>query len=127
MPLPPAAEYAFWYQYYFATENGVAGYTKYTHDFNKLTWQLSSPKWNFDDATFDRTAASFNNTDHVDIVIHNYRWRLSLAKGESRYDDLEEKLFAGPIITVPTITIASDFDGPGADGKAYAKKFSGKY
>jgi pimeloyl-ACP methyl ester carboxylesterase len=126
-PLPPVTEYGWWYQYYFSTERGRTGYDKYRHDFNKLIWKNVSPKWDFDDATFDRTAASFNNADHVSIVIHNYRWRLSLAKGEPRYDDLEEKLFKGPIITVPTITIASDFDGPAADGSSYRQKFSGKY
>jgi pimeloyl-ACP methyl ester carboxylesterase len=126
-PLPPAAEYGWWYQYYFSTERGRAGYDKYRHDFNKLIWKNVSPKWDFDDATFDRTAASFNNPDHVAIVIHNYRWRLSLAKGEPRYDNLEQKLFKGPVITVPAITIASDFDGPAADGSSYRKKFSGKY
>ncbi len=103
------------------------GYDKYRHDFNKLIWKNVSPKWDFDDATFDRTAASFNNPDHVAIVIHNYRWRLSLATGEPRYDDLEQKLFMGPVIIVPTITIASDFDGPAGDGSSYRKKFSGKY
>src|ERR1700678_4458806 len=103
-PFPPAAEHAFWYQCYFGTDYGRAGYAKYTHDFNKMTWQLSSPKWNFDDATFERTAASFNNPDHVDIVIHNYRWRLSLADGEAKYDEQEKRLAAGPVITVPTIT-----------------------
>jgi len=126
-PLPPVAEYGWWYQYYFSTERGRAGYDKYRHDFNKLIWKNVSPKWDFDDATFDRTAASFNNPDHVAIVIHNYRWRLSLAKGEPRYDDLEQKLFKGPVIPVPTITIASDFDGPAAGGLSYRKKFSGKY
>ncbi|BDG04794.1 alpha/beta hydrolase [Anaeromyxobacter oryzae] len=126
-PLPPVAEYGWWYQYYFATERGRAGYDKYRHEFNKLIWKNVSPKWHFDDATFDRTAASFDNPDHVAIVIHNYRWRLGLAKGESRYDELEQKLFKGPVISVPAITIASDFDGPGADGSAYRKKFSGKY
>ena len=126
-PLPPVAEYGWWYQYYFATERGRIGYTENRHDFNKLIWKNVSPKWNFDDATFDRTAASFNNPDHVSIVIHNYRWRLSLAKGEPQYDPLEQKLSEGPVITMPTITIASDFDGPAADGKAYATKFSGKY
>jgi pimeloyl-ACP methyl ester carboxylesterase len=126
-PLPPAGEYGWWYQYYFSTERGRAGYDKDRHDFNKLIWKNVSPKWNFDDATFDRTAASFDNPDHVAIVIHNYRWRLSLAKGEPKYDDLEQKLFAGPVIAVPTITIASDFDGAAADGSSYAKKFSGKY
>ncbi len=126
-PLPPAAEYGWWYQYYFAIERGKIGYTENTKAFNKLIWKIVSPKWDFDDATYDRTAASFDNPDHVAIVIHNYRWRLSLAKGEPKYDDLETKLFAGPVITVPAITMASDFDGANADGAAYAKKFSGKY
>jgi pimeloyl-ACP methyl ester carboxylesterase len=126
-PLPPKAELGWWYQYYFATERGMLGYSKNTNDFNKLIWQLASPKWKFDDATFARTAASFNNPDHVKIVIHNYRWRLSIAEGEAKYRDLEQRLFAGPTISVPTITIASDFDGAAADGKAYANKFSGKY
>jgi pimeloyl-ACP methyl ester carboxylesterase len=126
-PLPPDAELGWWYQYYFSTERGRAGYDRYRHDFNKLIWKTASPKWNFDDATYERTAASFDNPDHVAIVIHNYRWRLSLADGERRYDDLERKLSGGPTITVPAITIASDFDGAAADGKSYAKKFSGMY
>jgi pimeloyl-ACP methyl ester carboxylesterase len=126
-PLPPKAELGWWYQYYFATERGVLGYTQNRNEFNKLIWTLASPKWHFDDATFDRTARSFDNPDHVAIVIHNYRWRLSLANGEPRYDELEQKLFQRPVIAVPTITIASDFDGAAADGKAYAKQFSGKY
>src|SRR6266446_8586186 len=126
-PLPPAAEYGWWYQYYFATERGRLGYSENRHAFNKLIWKNASPKWNFDDATFDRTATSFDNPDHVSIVIHNYRWRLSLAKGEPRYDALEQKLFEGPVIAVPTITIGSDFDRAAADGTSYAKKFSGKY
>jgi len=126
-PLPPKAEYGWWYQYYFSTERGKLGYSENRHDFNKLIWKNVSPNWDFDDATFDRTAASFNNPDHVDIVIHNYRWRLSLAKGEPKYDDLEKKLSEAPVITAPAITIASDFDGPAAGGTSYAKKFSGKY
>lgn len=126
-PLPPGAELGWWYQYYFATDRGQLGYTKYWRDFNKLIWKQASPKWDFDDATYDRSAASFDNPDHVAIVIHNYRWRLSLAKGEPRYDPLEEKLSQGPPIKVPTITIASDFDGAMADGKAYADKFSGRH
>ena len=126
-PLPPAAELGWWYQYYFSTERGALGYSKYRHDFNKLIWKSASPKWDFDDATFDRTASSFENPDHVSIVIHNYRWRLNLAKGEPKYDAGEEKLAQAPVITVPAITIASDFDGAAADGKAYANKFSGKY
>jgi pimeloyl-ACP methyl ester carboxylesterase len=126
-PLPPQAELGWWYQYYFATERGRIGYEKNRHDFAKLIWKIASPKWNFDDATFDRSAAAFNNPDHVSIVIHNYRWRLSLAKGEPRYDDLEQKLFEGPVIAMPTITIGSDFDGAAADGTPYRKKFSGKY
>ena len=127
-PLPPKAEFQWWYQYYFATERGRAGYEKYTHDFAKLIWQLASPKWNFDDATFDRSAASFKNPDHVSIVIHNYRWRLSVAEGEPKYDDLEKRLAAAPVITVPTITLEGDANGaPHLEPTAYAKKFSGKY
>ena len=126
-PLPPKVEYGWWYQYYFSTERGRLGYSKYRHDFNKLIWKIVSPKWDFSDATFDRTAAAFNNPDHVAIVIHNYRWRQSLAKGEPQYDDLEQKLAASPVIAVPTITIASDFDGAAADGTSYRKQFSGKY
>jgi len=126
-PLPPKAELGWWYQYYFSTERGRAGYDKYRQDFNKLIWTIASPKWKFDDATFGRTAASFDNPDHVAIVIHNYRWRLSLAKGEPRYDELEQRLFTGPVIKVPTITISSDFDGAAADGSGYRGKFSGRY
>jgi pimeloyl-ACP methyl ester carboxylesterase len=126
-PLPPKAELGWWYQYYFATERGERGYDENRREFNKLIWKIASPKWNFDDATFNRTAASFDNADHVGIVIHNYRWRLDLAKGEPRYDQLEQKLFMAPVITVPTITIGSDFDGAAADGASYSKKFSGKY
>jgi pimeloyl-ACP methyl ester carboxylesterase len=127
-PLPPSAELQWWYQFYFATERGRIGYEKYRHDFAKLIWQLASPKWAFDDATFDRTAASFDNPDHVSIVIHNYRWRLGLAQGEPKYDDLEKRLAAGPVITVPTITLEGDANGaPHPDPGSYAKKFSGKY
>jgi pimeloyl-ACP methyl ester carboxylesterase len=126
-PLSPVAEYGWWYQYYFATERGRLGYAANSHDFNKLIWKLASPKWAFDDATFDRSATAFDNPDHVDIVVHNYRWRQSLAAGEARFDDLEAKLSLRPRITVPTITIASDFDGPLANGKAYADRFAGPY
>ena len=127
-PLPPAAELQWWYQYYFATERGRIGYEKYRHDFAKLIWQIASPKWNFDDGTFDRTAASFENPDHVAIIIHNYRWRLGLADGERKYDELEKQLAAAPAITVPTITLEGDANGaPHPDPSAYAKKFSGKY
>jgi pimeloyl-ACP methyl ester carboxylesterase len=127
-PLPPKAELAWWYQFYFATERGRAGYEKYRRDFAKLIWRTASPKWDFDDATFDRTAASFNNPDHVAIVIHNYRWRIGLAEGEPRYDDLEKRLAEGPVITVPTITLEGDANGaPHPDGASYRKKFSGKY
>jgi pimeloyl-ACP methyl ester carboxylesterase len=128
MPLAPKAELEWWYQYYFATERGRAGYDKYRHDFAKLIWRIASPKWDFDDATFDRSAASFNNSDHVSIVIHNYRWRLGLAEGEPKYDNLENRLAAGPIITVPTITLEGDANGaPHPDASSYANKFSGKY
>ena len=128
MPLPPKAELEWWYQYYFATERGRAGYDKYRHDFAKLIWQIASPKWRFDDATFDRSAASFNNPDHVSIVIHNYRWRLALAEGESKYEALDKRLAEFPVITVPTITLESDANGaPHPDPASYAKKFSGRY
>lgn len=126
-PLSPAAELGWWYQYYFSTERGEKGYKDNTYDFNKLIWKIASPLWNFDKATYDQTAQSFNNPDHVAIVIHNYRWRLSLAKGETKYDALEKKLFTRPVITVPSITISSDFDGAAIDGKAYADRFTGKY
>jgi len=128
IPLPPRAELQWWYQYYFATERGREGYDKNRRDFSKLIWQLASPKWNFDDATFDRTAAAFDNPDHVAIVIHNYRWRLALAQGEAKYDDLEKRLAEGPVITVPTITMEGDANGaPHLEPAAYAKKFFGKY
>jgi pimeloyl-ACP methyl ester carboxylesterase len=128
MPLPPKAELEWWYQFYFTTERGRAGYEKYRRDFNKLIWQLASPKWNFDEATFGRSAASFDNPDHIAIVIHNYRWRLGLAEGESKYDELEKRLAAAPLIAVPTITLEGDANGaPHPDAGAYAKKFSGKY
>ena len=128
MPLPPKAELDWWYQFYFATERGKAGYEKYTRDFNKLIWQLASPKWKFDDATFDRSASAFDNADHVQIVIHNYRWRLGLAEGERQYDDFERRLAQAPVITVPTITLEGDANGaPHPEPAAYAKKFSGKY
>ena len=128
MPLPPPAELQWWYQYYFATERGRLGYAKYTREFNKLIWQLASPKWQFDDATFDRTAASFDNPDHVNIVIHIYRWRLELAQGESQYDELEQRLAKGPVITVPAITLEGDANGAfHPPASAYAGKFSGKY
>jgi pimeloyl-ACP methyl ester carboxylesterase len=129
-PLPPKAELQWWYQYYFSTDRGRAGYDKYRHDFAKLIWQTASPKWNFDDATFDRSAASLENPDHVAIVIHNYRWRLGLAEGEAKYDDLEKRLAQGPIIAVPAITLEGDANGAphsDPDGSAYAGKFSGKY
>ena len=127
-PLPPKAELEWWYQFYFATERGRAGYDKYRRDFAKLIWQLASPKWDFDDATFERSAESFNNADHVSIVIHNYRWRQGLAEGEPKYDDLEKRLAESPVITVPTITLEGDANGaPHPDPSSYARKFSGKY
>jgi len=127
-PLPPETELQWWYQYYFATDRGRDGYDKYRHGFSKLIWQIASPKWNFDDATFGRTAASFDNPDHVAIVIHNYRWRLGLADGEAKYDDLEKRLTAAPVITVPTITMEGDANGaPHPEPSTYAMKFSGKY
>jgi pimeloyl-ACP methyl ester carboxylesterase len=128
LPLPPKAELEWWYQFYFATERGKLGYEKYRRDFNRLIWQLASPKWNFDDATFERSAASFDNPDHVQIVIHNYRWRLGLEEGEAKYDEPEKRLAAAPVIAVPAITMEGDANGaPHPDAGAYAKKFSGKY
>jgi pimeloyl-ACP methyl ester carboxylesterase len=128
LPLPPAAELQWWYQYYFATERGRLGYGNYRRDFAKLIWRTASPKWAFDDATFDRSAASFDNPDHVEIVIHNYRWRLGLAEGEAEYDALEERLAQAPVIGVPTITLEGDANGaPHPDPTSYAGKFSGTY
>ena len=127
-PLPPSAEFQWWYQFYFSTERGKLGYDKYRHDFAKLIWQLASPKWNFDDATFERSAAAFNNPDHVDIVIHNYRWRLGLAESEPRYGDFDRRLAQFPAIDVPTITMEGDANGaPHPPAEAYGKRFSGKY
>ena len=127
-PLPPRAELSWWYQFYFATERGRAGYERYCNEFARLIWHTASPEWDFDDATFARSARSFDNPDHVAIVIHNYRWRLGLADGERRLDDLERRLATGPVITVPTITLEGDANGaPHLDPSAYASKFSGKY
>jgi pimeloyl-ACP methyl ester carboxylesterase len=128
MPLPPQAELEWWYQYYFATERGRAGYEKYRSDFARLIWRLASPQWQFADATFERSAASFDNPDHVEVVIHNYRWRLGLAEGEPQYNGLEQRLSQAPVIAVPTITLEGDANGaPHPDSAAYSGKFSGKY
>jgi pimeloyl-ACP methyl ester carboxylesterase len=128
VPLPPPAELQWWYQFYFATERGRDGYEKYRHDFARLIWQFASPKWDFDEATFERSAAAFDNPDHVSIVIHNYRWRLGLVTGEPKYDELEQRLAKAPVITVPTITLEGDANGaPHLEASAYASKFSGRY
>jgi pimeloyl-ACP methyl ester carboxylesterase len=127
-PLPPEAEYQWWYQFYLATERGRIGYEKNRHDFAKLIWKLASPQWKFDDATFDRSAAAFDNPDHVAIVVHNYRWRLGLADGERRYDPIERRLAATPSISVPAITLEGDANGaPHPPPSSYAGKFTGKY
>jgi pimeloyl-ACP methyl ester carboxylesterase len=127
-PLPPEDEYQWWYQFYFATERGRLGYEKNRHDFNKLIWKLASPQWKFDDATFERSAAAFDNPDHVAVVIHNYRWRLGLAEGERRYAEIEQKLAGAPTIGVPTITMEGDANGaPYPPPQSYAGKFTGKY
>jgi pimeloyl-ACP methyl ester carboxylesterase len=127
-PLPPEAELAWWYQYYFATERGRLGYQANTRAFARLIWRTASPQWRFDDATFDRSAASFDNPDHVAIVIHNYRWRLGLAEGEAQYDEMEQILATGPVISVPTITMEGDANGaPHPEPVAYAAKFTGRY
>jgi pimeloyl-ACP methyl ester carboxylesterase len=128
LPLPPEAELQWWYQYYFATERGRAGYERYRRELSKLIWRTASPKWSFDDATFDRSAASFDNADHVEIVIHNYRWRLGLADGEPQYADIERRLAGAPAITVPAITLEGDANGaPHPEPSAYASKFAGPY
>lgn len=128
MPLPPKAELQWWYQYYFATERGHAGYEKYRRDFARLIWELASPKWKFNETTFTRSAVAFDNPDHVAITVHNYRWRLGLAEGEPKYDALEKGLAGFPVISVPTITLEGDANGaPHPDPVAYAKKFSGRY
>jgi len=128
VPLPPQAELQWWYQYYFATERGRAGYERYRRDFARLIWQLASPRWDFDEATFARSAAAFDNPDHVSIVIHNYRWRLGLAEGEPHYDELEQRLAKAPTISVPTVTLEGDANGaPHPEASAYAGKFSGRY
>jgi pimeloyl-ACP methyl ester carboxylesterase len=128
IPLPPKTELQWWYQFYFATDRGRAGYEKYRNEFSKLIWQIASPTWNFDDATFDRSAAALNNPDHVAIVVHNYRWRIGIAEGEAKYDELERNLARGPLIGVPTITIEGDANGaPHPDPNSYAKKFTGRY
>jgi pimeloyl-ACP methyl ester carboxylesterase len=128
LPLPPEAEHQWWYQYYFATERGRAGYEQYRREFARLIWRTASPKWNFDDATFDRTAASFDNPDHVAIAIHNYRWRLGVADGEAEYDELEKRLAESPVISVPTITLEGDANGaPHPEPSTYATKFAGTY
>lgn len=127
-PLPPAAEYQWWYQFYFATPRGELGYASNRHDFNKLIWKLASPQWHFDDATYNRSAAAFDNPDHVAVVIHNYRWRMGLADGDPRYADLEKRLEAGPPVSVPTITMEGDANGaPHPPPRAYRAKFSGRY
>ncbi|MBN9658216.1 MAG: alpha/beta hydrolase [Acidobacteria bacterium] len=127
-PLPPQAELSWWYQFYFATERGQAGYEKYRKEFSRLIWQTASPKWRFDDATYDRSAEAFHNPDHVAIVIHNYRWRLGLAEGEPKFDALEKRLAEGPGIAVPSITLEGDANGaPHPDPSSYAKRFTGWY
>jgi pimeloyl-ACP methyl ester carboxylesterase len=127
-PLPPQAELDWWYQFYFTTERGRAGYAKYTREFAKLIWRTASPKWNFDDATFNRSAAAFDNPDHVAVSIHNYRWRLGLGESEPQYEDLEKRLAQFPSISVPSITLEGDANGaPHPDPSVYAKKFSGRY
>jgi pimeloyl-ACP methyl ester carboxylesterase len=128
LPLPPEAERQWWYQYYFATERGRAGYDRYRREFARLIWRTASPEWNFDDATFDRSAAALDNPDHVAIAIHNYRWRLGLAEGEAEYDELETRLAEAPVIAVPAITLEGDANGaPHPDPGGYAEKFSAGY
>jgi len=127
-PLPPEAEYQWWYQFYFATPRGEAGYAKYRREFSKLIWKLASPQWKFDDATFERSAAAFDNPDHVAVVIHNYRWRMGLSQGDPRYAAIEGRLASTPPVAVPTITMEGDANGaPHPPPAAYRAKFTGKY
>jgi pimeloyl-ACP methyl ester carboxylesterase len=127
-PLPPAAELSWWYQFYFATDRGRAGYDRNRREFARLIWHTASPKWDFDEAVFDQTAAAFDNPDHVGIVIDNYRWRLGLAAGQEQYDDLEHRLARSPLIAVPAITLEGDANGaPHPEPDAYREKFSGPY
>jgi pimeloyl-ACP methyl ester carboxylesterase len=127
-PLPPSAEVPWWYAFYFSTERGKAGYAKYTKDFNRLIWQLASPRWAFDDATFERTAKAFENPDFVHISLHNYRWYMRLEQGESKYDELEARIATFPTISLPTITLEGDANGAAhGDPSVYARKYTGKY
>ncbi len=130
-PLAAAAEHTWWYQFYFATERGRLAMESPIDRpaLCRLVWDTVSPNWHFDDATFARTAAAFENPDYPAIVIHNYRWRLGLADGERCYDALERKLAARPRITVPTVTLdpaLDPFTAPG-DGSAYRSFFAGPY
>lgn len=128
-PLPPKLEWAWWYQFYFTTERGWLGLERHRDELAKLIWKFNSPTWDFDEATFDRTAAAFSNPDYVSIVIHNYRWRLSLAKGDPRYDGLDRQLAKSPVITVPTVTLDGEVDPftPSGGGSSYRDKFTGKF
>lgn len=127
-PLPPEAEYAWWYQYYFATARGERGYGEHRREFAKLIWRLASPRWAFDDATFERSARALINPDHVRIVVHNYRWRLGLEPGEAQYDGFEALLARRPRLTPPAISLQGDADGaPHPDSRTYADRFSGRY
>jgi pimeloyl-ACP methyl ester carboxylesterase len=124
-PLPAHVEHAWWYQYYFATENGRSGLAAHRREIARILWSTNSPRWAFDDATFGRTASAFDNPDYVDIVVHNYRWRLGLAPGDPRFDRHESRLATRPVIDVPAITIEGDSSGisHATDGEAYAAKF----
>ena len=127
-PLTPEAELRWWYQYYFATDRGRRGYAAHRADFARLISRLASPRWAFDEARFALTAEALNNPDHVDVVIHNYRWRLGMAEGDPRLDAIEARLAARPSISVPSITLEGDANGaPHPDPGIYRDRFTGRY
>jgi pimeloyl-ACP methyl ester carboxylesterase len=128
MPAKPEQEVALWYQYYFQLERGRAGLAANRREIARILWEQWSPDWDFDDATFDRSAAAHDNPDYVDVVIHSYRHRFGLAAGDPRYADLQRRLAPLPPITVPAVTLDGDADGvlPASDGRASAAKFTGR-
>lgn len=127
VPAKPEREVPLWYQYYFQVERGRAGLAANRRGIANLLWRQWSPNWHFDAATFERTAVAFDNPDYVDIVIHSYRHRFGLADGDPQYADIQRRLAALPVITVPAITLDGEADGvaPATDGTATAAKFAG--
>ena len=128
-PAAPEAEHRLWYQYYFNTERGRAGLEAHRAEFTQLLWRLWSPSWAFDDETFARTAASFDNPDFVDVVIHSYRHRYGYAEGDPAMEPIEQALVAQPVIGVPTIALFGADDGVSspAESRDHAGKFNGRF